>query len=265
MFDEVAIQYDETFTHTQIGSVLRRFVWDYLDFVLPDNKSLTILELNCGTGEDAIYLAGKGHQVVATDISSEMVRVVENKIVGLETGKKIHTLQCDMKDISQHFDPRSFDLVFSNFGGLNCLSRDELVGLSSDLANLLKRNGRFIGIVMSNFCLWESLYFTAKLKFKEVFRRITNKSLMVKVGSEEVETWYYAPGSFNKLFSSQFEQIAIDPIGFFLPPSYLEPFFQSRKKWLDRLIKMESKVNRIPLLAFMADHFLIDLKKRIIT
>ena len=41
-----------------------------------------MLELNCGTGEDVLYFAGKGFRVHATDISGGMLEVMKRKTGG---------------------------------------------------------------------------------------------------------------------------------------------------------------------------------------
>lgn len=59
-----------------------------------------------------------------------------------------------------------------------------------------------------------------------------------------------------------FECIALRPIGFALPPSYLESFFFEKKRLLSALNFMEKSVDRFSLLASLSDHFIIDLKLR---
>jgi len=262
MFDQEASLYDEKFTNSKIGIILRQFVWDYIDSILPENNSLRILELNCGTGEDAVYLAKKGHQILATDISGEMIRIVEKKVKENGHSKSIKTLQCDIKYLDKIDRASEFDLIFSNFGGLNCLDPHALSSLSTNASKLLKTNGRFIAVVMTNFCLWESFYFLTKLKFHEVFRRFTKDVIKVRIGESEIDTWFYSPKGFYKLFNSKFNFIAAKPIGLTVPPSYLEPFFASRNSTLKTLKNFDIKLNNISILARIADHFLIDMKNR---
>ena len=66
-FDGVADRYDVEFTDTAVGRALRSVVWSRLVTVF--RPSQRILELGCGTGEDAIRLAMAGMSVVATDPS----------------------------------------------------------------------------------------------------------------------------------------------------------------------------------------------------
>ena len=79
-FDKIAPVYDELFTNTAIGKMQRNIIYNYMDESLSTNQQINILELNCGTGEDAVYFAKKGFGVVATDVSEEMLKITEEKI-----------------------------------------------------------------------------------------------------------------------------------------------------------------------------------------
>ena len=79
-FDISAPLYDDVFTNSHIGKLQRKLVYSFLKKNLPKNQNLEILEINCGTGHDAIWLANQGHQIIATDISSEMISVAKAKI-----------------------------------------------------------------------------------------------------------------------------------------------------------------------------------------
>ena len=53
------------FTESRLGELLRQAVWRRLDDVFrPGDR---VLELDCGTGEDAVHLARRGVRVLATD------------------------------------------------------------------------------------------------------------------------------------------------------------------------------------------------------
>ena len=66
-FDRIAQDYDQIFTNSLIGRAQRDAVWKVLTRTFRTNDK--ILELNCGTGEDAIFLAGNGISVIALDAS----------------------------------------------------------------------------------------------------------------------------------------------------------------------------------------------------
>ncbi len=262
MFDNVASTYDQDFTHTNIGKALRNSVWKYLDKVLDYSSRLKILELNCGTGEDAIRFAQRGHQVFATDLSETMAKCTLDKVVENKLQQKIDVFTCDARAIDLCDFSSEFDLVFSNFGGLNCLNADELEKLAADLFQLLKPGGRFIAVVMPKFCVWESFYFLTKFDFTKMFRRNTSNSLPVSVGDDYVNTWYYSPAHFNSLFKEYFKKLAVKPVGVSIPPSYMEGNVGNKTQLMGILNNLEDSLGSIAILSTVSDHFLIDMIKR---
>ena len=77
-FDQLARNYDSIFTNTNIGKMLRQRTHELLDEIfLPED---IVLVLNCGTGEDVLYLARRGIKVIATDSSAEMIKYARIKI-----------------------------------------------------------------------------------------------------------------------------------------------------------------------------------------
>lgn len=261
-FDIAAADYDRFFTHSAIGWKLRQIVLKYVQGVFDLNTSHTILELNCGTGEDAISFGQLGHRVIATDVSPEMIKITKSKVQQAGLEGRIEIQKMDMKEVMKNFPNAHFDVIFSNFGGMNCLNSDELFSLSSGLHKLLKPKGRLIAIIMGKFCLWESVYYTLKFQPSQIFRRNTSNPVSVDVQGENVETWYFRPDGFFGLFAEQFVKIKLAPLGVFLPPSYMETFFAKHKNLLSMLDKLELEVSNASILAYLSDHYIIDLQKK---
>ncbi len=262
MFDKAASNYDKDFTYSNIGKLQRNRVWKYLDKTIDSKTQLNILELNCGTGEDAIRFAQRGHKVTATDLSDEMLKITREKVLKNNLRDNVQTVICDIKALDTCEFPAKFDLIFSNFGGLNCLNYNELKNTSAHLFQLLKPNGRFIVIIMPRFCIWESIYFLLKLDWHKAFRRNTHKSLQVRVGEEFIETWYYSPFSFYQIFKQHFKKLNSRPIGITIPPSYMENTLGKRKKIMNFLSGAEYIFGEISFLTNLSDHFLIDMQKK---
>lgn len=256
LFDAAAQQYDDIFTNSEIGKLQRARVWNYLDSVLP-KASINILELNCGTGEDAIWLANKGHTVLATDISKEMINVTRSKVAKLNLADKISVKQLDINKIETLPVNTKFNLVFSNFGGLNCLTKNELISLSKKIKNLLNSDGKFIAVVMPDFCMIESLYFFAKLNFKNLFRR--KKTQQVEINDSVIDTYYYNSNDFYKFFRNDFTVNNKIGIGLFIPPSYLNNLFKDKSITLNILNKLENIFGSNAFAASFSDHYLIEL------
>lgn len=259
-FDAVAGDYDAAFTRTAVGLLLRGRVWALLNLYTAKKTRTTALELNCGTGEDAVWLARQGWQVLATDISPEMVAAARQKAINAGVEDLVRAEVCAMEDIGR-ITPGlgKTGLIFSDFGGLNCLSPESLQKLSLDLQNLIVKDGCFSAVVMSRFCWWESFYFLLKGQFRKVFRRFGKKALAAPLDANTaVQTWYYSPAEFRRCFPG-WQATGIRPVGFWLPPSYLNPFFEKHPRFLRSLNYLENHFTPA-WLSPMADHFIICLK-----
>src|SRR5512139_1548434 len=83
-FTRQSAVFDGIYGSDEIVQYKRERVREHMEKLLSPMAS--ILELNCGSGEDALYFAHKGFTVHATDISPGMLRVLKQKI-GEEGGK----------------------------------------------------------------------------------------------------------------------------------------------------------------------------------
>lgn len=258
-FDHIATT-DSVLTRSAIGQLQRKQVWSYLEGITPHLDSLEILELNCGTGDDALLFSEKGFNIVATDVSEEMLKVTVQKANQFSMQNKISSHYLDLDAFDETLFDKRFDLIFSNFGVVNCINPDSLKKLLGRLPSLLTPGGRFIAVVMPKFCLWESLYMLLKFRLRSVFKRITNKVTAVDMHGNNLKSWYYNPSSIKKWTKANFKVLTIRPIGFALPPSQLESDFARRKGFLLRLNKLEKKFHRVSILSAMADQFIIDVQ-----
>ncbi|HMS67181.1 MAG TPA: class I SAM-dependent methyltransferase [Saprospiraceae bacterium] len=262
-FDAIATEYDLSFSESKIGKAQRNQVHAFLNEGLGQKTALNILELNCGTGIDAIYLAAKNHKVLATDISEGMIDLVNDKIKTFHLADHIQTKVMDIKQLEYLTPEITYDLIFSNFGGFNCLSPSEIQKVSKELARLLADKGQFIAVVMPGFCLWETLYFLAKLSIKKAFRRFSKKPIPANLDAQTtVNTWYYSPGRFFNLLRNEFKFSKKRPIGFFIPPSYLTWIAQRTPRFFNVLVSLEKRFANLSLLAFASDHYYIEVTQK---
>ena len=77
-FSKQSFVFDEIYSNHTIINYKRERVRNHVLNFLPQRSN--ILELNSGTGEDAIFFAKLGHRVNATDISIGMQNVLREKI-----------------------------------------------------------------------------------------------------------------------------------------------------------------------------------------
>lgn len=256
-FSSAAEKYDEQFTNTAIGRLQRNRVWNYLNAHVHPTEHPRVLELNCGTGEDAKWLAAKGFRVTATDVSPEMIELAKQK-----NPSGVSFEACAFSEIGNRFTPGSFDLVFSDFGGLNCIPEKELRLLAEDVYRLLAPGGRFIAVVMSDNCAMERWYFRRKKMYEQAKRRKNPGGASTIIEGETFTTHYYSPDQFAKAVSNVFTLKAQKAVGWTIPPSYTNSYFINRPMLLKALNALENSIGNIPALASRADHFLIDLVRK---
>ncbi|NRD24319.1 class I SAM-dependent methyltransferase [Winogradskyella litoriviva] len=256
-FDIASAEYDAVFTFSNIGKAQRRMVFKYLNPILNQKEKLSILELNCGTGEDAIQFAKLGHNVLATDISEGMIKVANAKSQSKNLNFKIQ----DIKSIHTDSFKSKFDLIFSNFGGFNCLSQSEIKSFFETATHLLHPNGKIVLVIMPKHCLWEQAYFSLKGNFKNAKRRKTSESTIANVDGVNVETWYHNPEEIISITKLLFKIEKVKPIGLSIPPSYLENSFLSKQPLISVFKAIDNTITN-SFWAKYADHYLIELTKK---
>ncbi len=249
-FDQLAASYDDDFTKSVIGRLQREAVWRQLDQLFrPGDR---VLDLGCGTGEDAIRLAGRGLEVHGIDISPEMVAIARLRAPELEFDA------CSIEDIHE-LPADSYNGAFSNFGPINCVR--DLAPVAAELANRVRPGGYVALCIMSRFCLWETLFYPLTLQLHKAIRRFGAHWSEAHVGDSEFEVYYPSVRSLRVVFTPRFEFVRAPGIGILAPPSYLEPFaqrFPGLMKWLARL---DSVVEDWPLFRAVADHRLVVLRR----
>ena len=254
-FNNYAGVYDEHFTNSLIGKAQRKIVHNYISSV--SNKKNNVLEINCGTGEDAVFLSRLNQNVICSDVSSEMVKICAEKIKLLSN---CETLLCSIQEIEKING--KFNFLFSNFGGLNCLSESELKSFSNTCLNLTSQNADLIFVIMGRKCLWENSYFFLKRNTKHIFRRKNRSGVNTEIKGSSFQTYYYSPKEIKSIFQHSFNLVKCSPVGFFIPPSYLNPFFVKHKKLFSSLCKLETAITSVNFLSDYADHYLIHLKRK---
>jgi SAM-dependent methyltransferase len=202
-FDRVANAYDNLWTRTTIGRLQRTAFWQHAGPLFTPGQ--TILDLGCGTGEDALYLSGAGMKVIATDGSPAMVRVA--------SGRGVDARLCRIEDIACIHE--SFDGAVSNFGALNCV--ESLSDLRLPLARLIKPGGYFAACVLGRFCLWESLWYTLCGDVRKATRRWGGKTR----ASLGLPVYYPTVHTIRAALWPEFALTQTIGIGICVPPSFV--------------------------------------------
>lgn len=261
-FDALALDYDEAFSATALGRALRRRVHEHLSVRFQAGQRW--LDLGCGTGEDALWLASQGASLVlALDASPAMAAITRAK-AGAQ-GWAPDRLRCEVLDLA---DPEAlpalaegtrFDGVLANFGVLNCLP--EAGRLAASLASLLAPGGRFTAVPMGPTCLWEWVDAIASSRPRRISRRYVSRSFRTATGTSPL--WYPTPRGLALALAPDLVPIGRpQPLGLLLPPTDAVAWLRSRPHLLDRLARIEASLTRAWPLAWLSDHYVMDFRAR---
>jgi ubiquinone/menaquinone biosynthesis C-methylase UbiE len=258
-FDAIAEQYDATFTSSTIGQVQRDPVWDALKKSFhPGDR---ILDIGCGTGVDARFLAERRVDVVACDSSARMLRIAEQRIAGPpQLAGSVELRLLPAEEISNLRDLGPFDGAFSNFGTVNCV--ENIAGLATDLEHLLKPGADLLLCLMGPVCPWETVWYLLHGKFAKAFRRFHRAGVQARLGDGAVFHIHYpSVPSIRRAFAPGFRLKTIRGIGVTVPPSYLEA-------WASRfpaIVKLGANADlflgRCPGIRMLADHVLLRFER----
>jgi SAM-dependent methyltransferase len=251
-FDARAADYDSQFTATAIGTMMRGAV--RARCAARFQPGMHVLEMNCGTGEDALWLANWGVQVTATDISPAMLQVAEKKRGLSPVGESVRFRGLAWEDLHS-LSEGPFDGALSNFGGLNCVS--DLTGAARALASKLRSGATALLCIMGPIVPWEWIWFLGHGNPGAAFRRLQRGG----VQWSEIRVRYPSIAKTRRAFAPEFRLLRQSAIGALLPPPYTEKWLARFPRVLSALGGIERRFETAWPLPLLADHYLLELER----
>jgi ubiquinone/menaquinone biosynthesis C-methylase UbiE len=253
-FSRTAEKYDRFAEDHPNQSRMREKVYTHLLRNL--EPGARILELNAGTGTDAIHLARQGFTLHATDISPGMLGRLRAKIDRFGLQDRVKVQNCSFTTLDRIQDG-PFDAVFSNLGGLNCIR--DLRQVTRQLTALLRPGGHVIWVLMPPICLWElALGFSGNLKVG--FRRLSPNGTLAHLEGLYFMVYYFTPRQVLAAFGADYKLLAIEGLSVFAPPAESKNLAKKHPRlygslcWLDDRLAM-----RWPFYGW-GDFFIISLR-----
>ncbi len=255
-FDAMAAHYDELFTFSTVGRSQREVVWKRAAAVFP--SGCRVLELNCGTGEDAMFLARRGIFVTACDASGQMIEQarIRKELEAPQASIDFHLLPTE----HLHKLPAQliFDGVFSNFSGLNCVA--DIRAVSNDLAIRCRPGARLLLCLSTRFCFWEIFHYTLKGNLQKALRRCHGVS-SASFGEQSFAIYYPTVRTLRRSFGPKFRLHSITGIGITVPPSYLETWIAKHPLLLAVMKRFDKAMCELPFFRTIGDHMLLCMEK----
>ncbi len=226
-----------------------------------------VLELGCGTGTEAIHLAGRGVWVVATDPAPAMIARLEAKLASphlrTRVAPRITPVVMPARDagkLVQIYGPASFDGAYSSFGPLNC--EPDLRPVSRALAALVRPGGRLVLSVINRYCLWETLWYLLAGRPGLALRRWPGRAEATVRGEwqdDRITIFYRSPRALAQAFRPGFRVVRRMALPWLLPPQYLHGLVERAPALFNRLARWDRRFAHVWPMYWFGDHFLIEL------
>jgi ubiquinone/menaquinone biosynthesis C-methylase UbiE len=257
-FNGQSVYFDDLYSTNVIIQYKRKRVRDHLLKFLKPGSS--ILELNAGTGDDAVFLAQQGHLVHATDISEGMQKKLAEKVATYGLAGSVSHENCSFTALQTLKNRGPYDCIFSNFAGLNCTGKLDQV--LAGFETLLNPGAIVVLVILPRFCLWESLVIF-KGKFRTATRRFFSaQGRKANINGACFRCWYYSPGYLKSRMKEKYTLLEIEGLCTIVPPSYLENFPEKFPKIYSLLCNMENRLRRKWPWKYIGDYYISSFKKK---
>lgn len=254
-WDLAANTYEQDFSGTLIGQTRRAAVRrDLTRIFLPGQR---VLEINCGTGSDAVFLAQRGIRVLACDIAPRMIQLARERVAAASLDDSVSLRVLPTEELAALRNEPLFDGAFSNFSGLNCV--EDLSAVASDLSRLLKPGSRVLLCIMGRFVPWEILWFLAHRDTKKAFRRFQSSSTFSLEGGP-LTVQRPSVKELARIFGPAFRLRQWKGVGITVPPTFLEKWAGRVPRVVRSLAGLDRALEYIPGFRSMADCAVIELE-----
>ncbi|HSU26748.1 MAG TPA: hypothetical protein VLJ68_00080, partial [Chitinophagaceae bacterium] len=168
--------------------------------------------------------------------------------------------QCSFTNLTLLKKRGPYDLVFSNFAGLNCTA--DLKKVLLEITALLKPGGLATLVILPRFCLWEFLLLF-KGRLRTAFRRFSGKKgARAHIEEEYFRCFYYNPSYVKRYVKKCCRVISIEGLCTIVPPSYIEHFAKKHPRLFQFLKKKEDKWKGKWPWRSIGDYYIITFKKK---
>ena len=215
-----------------------------------------ILELNAGTGTDAVQLAQKGYRVQAIDIAPGMLARLGEKVERLGLHERVSYQQCSFTNLEK-VEGGPFDAVFSDLGGLNCIP--DLRTVITQLPGVLKPGGLVTWVLMPPVCLWElGVVFTGD--FRYAFRRLSPQGTRAHLEGKYFTIYYFTPRRAIAAFGPDYKFLSLEGLSVFAPPAESKNLAIRHKRLYQALCWLDDRLAGSPPCWGWGDFYILSLR-----
>lgn len=232
-FSRTAEKYDAFAENHPHLTRMRNKVYARVTRYIP--QGARILELNAGTGTDAIALAQRGYHIHAIDIAGGMLERLQEKVERFDLRERVTFQQLSFTELDK-VRGAPFDAIFSDLGGLNCIA--DLTPVIQQLPQVLRAGGIVTWVLMPHVCLWEMAE-VFRGNFKLAFRRFSYHGVRSHLEGLNFDVYYFSPRQVMDWFGKDFDFVALEGLSVITPTAESKNFAKQFPRlyrtlaWLD--------------------------------
>ena len=264
-FSRKSLVYD-TFgeNHANMARMRQKF-YDHITAVMPSGGRL--LEINAGTGQDAVELAARGFRVHATDFAPGMVAAIREKIArsaipgspavlsGPDLGERLTVEALSFTDLDR-LTLGPFDGLYSNSGGLNCIA--DLTVVTRQLPRLLRPGARVTWVIMPRICPWELAVIPKDPRVGT--RRLRPGGILAHVEGVHFMTYYFSARTVRRAFGPRFRPVRQEGLSVFTPTADNKTFAVNHPRLFGRLARLDDALAPHPPFNGWGDFFILTME-----
>lgn len=252
-FSRTAAKYDAFAEDHPHLTRLREKVYAHVCRHVPPGSR--ILEMNAGTGLDAVALAQRGYHVCASDISPGMLARARQKVERLGLQEQVEVWERSFTDLAG-VEGKPFDAVFSNLGGLNCIP--DLRPVIAQLPHILRPAGTVTWVLMPPVCLWE-LAEIFRGNFRLAFRRLSGWTRSHLEGLY-FNVYYFPPRRVTAWFGRGFARLDLEGLSVLTPTAESKAFAKRFPRLYAALARLDDHLSIRPPWRGWGDFYILTMR-----
>jgi 2-polyprenyl-3-methyl-5-hydroxy-6-metoxy-1,4-benzoquinol methylase len=251
-YNKVASAYN---SHLADDQWIRSLLWS--EYLAHFKSGDHILDIGCGTGIDAIFLAQHRMHVTGIDVSSGMIAQSRSEIESSNLTDYIDFKVLDADCISS-LSPTKFDGIISAFAGINMVT--DIRSFGDNAADLLKPNGHMILHVLNWSSMWKRIAMAFNGESKKLKSIRSTKKKIIPVGDTPIEHYFYTPEElYNNYLASKFKLLSGYSLVYLLPRKVISFLPRSLKQSYGFF---EKKIGSYKPFLYWGEFFVLKLIKK---
>lgn len=258
-YDEYASRYDRLLEENRINAYMRAIVSQSLISTFGAGKRL--IEIGCGTGDEALTLASHESEVFAFDPSPRMIQIASQKAVASGIGRNIRFFVGKVADLSRHLGDVSQKIGFDGaYASFSLSYEPDLSVVSNALAPWIRPDGWLVIASMNRLCGVELVAALLSAHPRLAGRRL-QKHTLHKVGAYSTPVFPRTTKDVADALRDHFHLEDVRALPAVLPPHYANRAFARWPALLDILTDVDPYLAPLPVVRWLGDHNLLRFRR----